>query len=54
MFVNQGPAFRTGNQDFLRTCLAMGVAVLARLVDIEVMVSVLDGRHRDAGLAERG
>ena len=54
MFVDQCPAFGAGYEHFARARLAVGVAVLAGLVDIEVMVGVLDGRHGDAGLAEGG
>ena len=60
--VHQHPAPRRGHQDLRRAGMAVAVGILARVVDVEGVVRVLDQRHaqpvlheaRDELLDERG
>ena len=50
--VHQHPAPRRGDEDFGRAGVAVAPRVLARLVDVERVVRVLDQRHAQPALHE--
>jgi hypothetical protein len=50
--VHQHPAARGGDQHFRGAGVAVAIGVLARLVDIERMVRVLDERDAQPGAGE--
>ena len=53
-FVHQGPAVGGGEEDLLRPGLAVSPGVLARLVDLEVVVALLDHCDPQPGLDKPG
>ena len=53
MLVHQRVTTSGTHDDLARACLPVTMTVLARLVDVEVVVCVLHGRHDDAAACRR-